>query len=117
MLRILEPYDLASMGHLSAPYLHHLVEAKKLAYADLVRYVGDADHLVVPANRLLADGYIAGQRTRLNETRAQRRGDPGDPRGSGGTIYLTAGHNAGEMGAFIKSPYGQFLSGIVLAGT
>ncbi len=117
MLRILEPYDLASMGHLSAPYLHHLVEAKKLAYADLVRYVGDADHLVVPANRLLADGYIAGQRTRLNETRAQRRVDPGDPRVSGETIYLTAADSAGNMVSFINSLYDHFGSGIVVPGT
>src|SRR5260221_13066953 len=101
MLRILEPYDLASMGHLSAPYLHHLVEAKKLAYADLVRYVGDADHLVVPANRLLADGYIAGQRTRLNETRAQRRGDPGRPRRSGEATHLHAAARTGAMVSFI----------------
>ena len=43
--KILEPYDLKAMGHNSAPYLHHLIEAKKLAYADLARYVGDADHL------------------------------------------------------------------------
>ena len=45
MLRILEPYDLKAMGLNSATYLHHLIEAKKLAYADLTRYVGDADHL------------------------------------------------------------------------
>src|SRR5260221_10561035 len=101
MLRILEPYDLASMGHLSAPYLHHLVEAKKLAYADLVRYVGDADHLVVPANRLLADGYIAGQRTRLNETRAQRRVSPREPSAPGATTYPTAPPNAGAQVAFL----------------
>ncbi|WP_409927398.1 gamma-glutamyltransferase family protein, partial [Gemmatimonas sp.] len=39
MLRILEPYDLAAMGHNSPAYLHHLIEAKKLAYADLDRFV------------------------------------------------------------------------------
>src|SRR5260221_12422530 len=103
MLRILEPYDLASMGHLSAPYLHHLVEAKKLAYADLVRYVGDADHLVAPANRLLADGYIAGQRTRLNETRAHRRGEPRDPPPPGGVIPPPAARTRGEPGPLIRS--------------
>ena len=37
MLRILEPYDLKAMGHNSATYLHHLIEAKKLAYADLAQ--------------------------------------------------------------------------------
>jgi gamma-glutamyltranspeptidase/glutathione hydrolase len=48
MLRILEPYDLEAMGHNSPAYLHHLIEAKKLAYADLDRFVGDADHLDMP---------------------------------------------------------------------
>src|SRR4029078_9986038 len=45
MLLILETYDLTAMGHNSPPYLHPLSEAKKLAYADLDRFVGDADHL------------------------------------------------------------------------
>src|SRR5207253_265382 len=52
MLRILDGYDLKSMGLNSAPYLHHLIEAKKLAYADLGRFVGDADHLTAPASYL-----------------------------------------------------------------
>ena len=55
MLRILEPYDLKAMGHNSAAYLHHLIEAKKLAYADLERFVGDADHLEISAERMLSD--------------------------------------------------------------
>ena len=68
MLRILEPYDLKSMGHNSAPYLHHLIEAKKLAYADLGRFVGDADHLDAPAEHLLSDAFIA-QRRGLHRSR------------------------------------------------
>ena len=40
MLRLLESHDLAAMGHNSAAYLHHLIEAKKLAYADLEHFVG-----------------------------------------------------------------------------
>src|SRR6185295_450812 len=41
MLRILEPYDLKALGQNSAKYLHLLIEAKKLAFADIERYVGD----------------------------------------------------------------------------
>jgi gamma-glutamyltranspeptidase/glutathione hydrolase len=48
MLRILEPYDLAALGHNSAPYLHRLIEAKKLAFADLDRYVGDPAAMKTP---------------------------------------------------------------------
>src|SRR5690348_3878779 len=41
MLKILEPYDLKGLGHNSARYLHLLIEAKKLAYADIAQYVGE----------------------------------------------------------------------------
>jgi len=77
MLKILEPYDLKAMGHNSTAYLHHLIEAKKLAYADLARYVGDADHLVMPVDRMLSDDFIAERRSHLDETKAQERVDPG----------------------------------------
>src|SRR5881398_1019133 len=62
MLKILEPYDLKALGHNSAAYLHLLIEAKKLAYADLAQYVGDADHLTVPPTYLLSDQFIAERR-------------------------------------------------------
>ena len=72
MLRILEPYDLAGMGHNSAPYLHHLIEAKKLAFADLARYVGDPSGMKTPASHLLSDGFIAERRSRLNTLHARQ---------------------------------------------
>ncbi|MGH7504126.1 MAG: gamma-glutamyltransferase family protein, partial [Longimicrobiales bacterium] len=62
MLRILEDYDLAAMGHNSATYLHHLIEAKKLAYADLDRYIGDPAHMRVQPERLLDDDFIRARR-------------------------------------------------------
>jgi gamma-glutamyltranspeptidase/glutathione hydrolase len=77
MLRILEPYDLKAMGHNSAPYLHHLIEAKKLAYADLDRFVGDADRLDMPAEAMLTDAFIAERRSHLDSARAQAQVDPG----------------------------------------
>ena len=70
MLRILEPYDLKAMGHNSAAYLHHLIEAKKLAYADLARYVGDADHLTIPPSQMLSDAFIAERRSHIDPKHA-----------------------------------------------
>jgi gamma-glutamyltranspeptidase/glutathione hydrolase len=116
MLRILEPYDLKAMGHNSARYLHYLIEAKKLAYADLARYVGDADHLTMPAERLLSDRFIAERRTHLDAARAAARVEAGPPEGSE-TIYLTAADSAGNMVSFINSLYDLFGSGIVVPGT
>ncbi|MDZ7631963.1 MAG: gamma-glutamyltransferase [Gemmatimonadaceae bacterium] len=117
MLRILEPYDLKAMGHNSAPYLHHLIEAKKLAYADLERFVGDADHLDMPASQMLTDAFIAERRSHLDAGKAQERVDPGPLRTASETIYLTASDAEGNMVSLINSNYDAFGSGIVVPGT
>ena len=117
MLRILEPYDLRSLGANSAPYLHLLIEAKKLAYADLARYVGDADHLAVPADRLLTDAFVAERRRHIDTSRAQARVDPGAAQVASETIYLTTADSAGNMVSFINSLFDHFGSGIVTPGT
>jgi gamma-glutamyltranspeptidase/glutathione hydrolase len=117
MLRILEPYDLQAMGHNSPAYLHHLIEAKKLAYADLDRFVGDADHLAMPAEQMLTDEFIAERRSHLNPTRAQERVDPGPLRTKSETVYLAVADSEGNMVSFINSNYDYFGSGIVVPGT
>ncbi len=117
MLRILEPYDLRAMGHNSAPYLHHLIEAKKLAYADLDRFVGDADHLDMPAEALLTDAFIDGRRRHLDPLRAQARVDPGPLRTQSETVYLATADADGNMVSFINSIYDYFGSGVVVPGT
>ncbi len=117
MLRILEPYDLKAMGHNSATYLHHLIEAKKLAYADLDRFVGDADHLDMAAEDMLTDEFIAERRSHLDRSRAQTRVDPGPLRTRSETIYLTAADAEGNMVSFINSNYDAFGSGVVVPGT
>jgi gamma-glutamyltranspeptidase/glutathione hydrolase len=117
MLRIIEPYDLKSMGHNSAAYLHHLIEAKKLAYADLDRFVGDADHLDMRAEEMLTDEFIAERRSHLDESRAQERVEPGPVRTKSETIYLTVADAEGNMVSFINSNYDYFGSGVVVPGT
>src|SRR5206468_5591734 len=47
-LRFLESFDLAALGHNTAAYLHLLVEAKKMAFADRGRWVADPDRAAVP---------------------------------------------------------------------
>ena len=117
MLRILEPYDLTSMGHNSAAYLHHLIEAKKLAYADLARFVADRDHMTVPPEELLSDEFVARRRNLLDPSRAADRPDPGRAVTSSETIYLSAADNEGNMISFINSIYSDFGSGVVVPGT
>jgi gamma-glutamyltranspeptidase/glutathione hydrolase len=117
MLRILEPFDLASMGHNSRDYLHHLIEAKKLAFADLARFVGDPAHMSTPAEHLLSDGFIAERRSRLSSSRAVARPEPGPALTSGETVYLTAADRFGNMVSLINSLAGGFGSGVVAPGT
>ncbi|MCC6243897.1 MAG: gamma-glutamyltransferase [Gemmatimonadaceae bacterium] len=117
MLRILEPYDLKAMGHNSPAYLHHLIEAKKLAYADLDRFVGDADHLDMPAELMLSDEFIKERQSHMNPLRAQERVDPGPVRTKSETIYLSVADADGNMVSFINSIYDYFGSGVVVPGT
>jgi gamma-glutamyltranspeptidase / glutathione hydrolase len=56
-LNILEHFDLRGMGHGSADYLHTLVEAMKLAYADRDSYYADPAFVQVPAEGLLSKAY------------------------------------------------------------
>src|SRR5207248_10419181 len=59
MLNLLEKYDLRSMGHNSAEYLHTVVEAAKLAFADRDYYYGDPHFTRVPEEILLSKSYAA----------------------------------------------------------
>jgi len=117
MLRMLEPYELRAMGHNSAAYLHLLIESKKLAFADLARYVGEPAAMHTPASALLDDRFIAARRTQIDSHRAADRPDPGAALTASETIYLTVTDSAGNMVSFINSLFDAFGSGVVVPGT
>ncbi|MCZ6916101.1 MAG: gamma-glutamyltransferase [Gemmatimonadetes bacterium] len=117
MLRILQPFALKSMGHNSPEYLHHLIEAKKLAYADLARYVADRDHMTISTDELLSDEFIDARRSLLDPSRAADRPSPGPAVTSSETIYLSVADRDGNMVSFINSVYSAFGSGVVVPGT
>jgi len=76
-LNILEGFDIADMRLNSAPYIHNLVEALKLAYADRDTYYGDPKFVKIPAERLLSKEYGA-ERRKLISTVASLDFRPGD---------------------------------------
>ncbi|HUF48219.1 MAG TPA: gamma-glutamyltransferase family protein [Vicinamibacterales bacterium] len=117
MLRLLEPYDLKGMGHNSAAYLHHLIEAKKIAYADIQHYVGDPADMRVTPEQLLSDAFIDARRKLIDPARALPRVDPGDAATAGDTIYLAAADEHGNMVSLINSVFDYFGSGVVVPGT
>lgn len=85
-LALLAGYDLASLGHNSAAYIHTVIEACKLAFADRARYYGDPDFAAVPLAGLLAPTYAA-ERRRLVGLRAAARVPPGNPYPHQGSDY------------------------------
>ena len=117
MMKMMEPLDLEGMGHNSAAYLHHLIEAKKLAFADLQRYVADRDYMDVSVERLLDEDYLAARRALIDPGRAVERVQPGPAVTETETIYLSAADSDGNMISFINSLFGAFGSGVVVPGT
>ena len=117
MLRILEPFDLKSMGLNSPAYLHHLIEAKKLAYADIEHYVGDPASMKMPVDHFLSDSYVASRRALINPGKAMERAEPGPALTASDTIYLAAADAQGNMVSLINSVYDYFGSGVVVPGT
>jgi len=77
-LALLEGFDLASMGHNSARYVHTVVEAAKLAFADRERYYGDPAHVDVPMEKLLSKEYAARRRELIDAAVASDELRPGD---------------------------------------
>jgi len=77
-LGILEGYDLGSMGHNSPEYIHLLVEAAKLAFADREKYYGDPEFVHVPLKTLLSKEYAAKRRRLIDPDRASMDLRPGN---------------------------------------
>lgn len=69
-LGILQGYDLKSMGHDSAEYIHTLAEAVKLAMADRDKYLGDMDFIKIPYHGLLSNEYAAERRKLIDPHKA-----------------------------------------------
>jgi gamma-glutamyltranspeptidase/glutathione hydrolase len=117
MLNILEAYDLKSMGFGSAEYLHHFVEAKKLAFEDRARYYADPEFAKVPLAALLSKDYAAKRRALMRADRAALE-YPDDPRAleQGDTIYMTVADAAGNMVSLIQSNYRGMGSGMTPDG-
>ena len=117
MLNILEAFDLRSMGHNSADYLHHLVEAKKIAFEDRAKFYADPDFSKIPVAELISKEYAQKRRELLDPERASSQIPAGDPKlQTGDTIYLTVADQEHNMISLIQSNYSSFGSGLVPDG-
>ena len=111
-LGLLQHVDLASLPVDGAEGQHLQIEAMKLAFADVYRFVAEPASMAVSAADLLDPGYLRERARLIDPQRAQDFG-AGQPV-QGGTIYLTAADERGMMVSFIQSNYMGFGSGVVL---
>ena len=117
MLGILQHVDGSAWKHNSVAYLHTLVEAKKLAYADLAACVADPDHMRASPDALLDRRYLKQRAARIDPHTAVARTDPGPAATASDTVYLTVADSSGNMVSLINSIYQFFGSGLVVPGT
>jgi gamma-glutamyltranspeptidase / glutathione hydrolase len=120
MLNLMEQFDLHSYGVNSSRAVHVQIEAKKLAYADLARYIGDPKMAKqpLPVSGLLSKSYAAERAKLINMDHANCDAEPGQPLPSAGdTVYLSVVDREGNMVSFIESNYSEFGSGLVADGT
>jgi gamma-glutamyltranspeptidase / glutathione hydrolase len=118
MLNIMEQFELGKMGLNSARALHIQIEAKKLAYADVLRYIADPRTSKIPVSEMLSKQYAAERAKLIDMEHAKCDVEPGKPvPDAGDTTYLSVVDREGNMVSFIESNYAEFGSGLVAEGT
>ncbi|MDI1237089.1 MAG: gamma-glutamyltransferase family protein [Polaromonas sp.] len=110
-LGILDKFDVAGLAVDGVDSQHLQIEAMKLAFADVYKYVAEPSSMEVSVDQMLDDAYLASRAKLIDMKKAQDFG-AGNPV-KGGTIYLTAADEDGMMVSFIQSNYMGFGSGCV----
>src|ERR1039458_5738389 len=121
MLNIMEHFPLAQFGHNSVDAMHVMIEAKKLACADMYKYVGDPRFTPVPVNELISK-QLAEQRAKLIDMKkASCQVVPSDietdlDKHGNSTIYLSAIDKDGNIVSLIQSNFAGYGTGMVAPG-
>jgi gamma-glutamyltranspeptidase/glutathione hydrolase len=108
--------SLAQLGPRNPKYWHLMVEAKKLAYADLFRYNADPDFVKVPLDMLLSKAHAASLCAKVDPDRASPTGPASSADANGDTIVLSTADDEGNMVSWVNSNYSGFGSGITVPG-
>jgi gamma-glutamyltranspeptidase/glutathione hydrolase len=112
-LNILETIDMKQLGHNSTSYLHILIEALRLSFADTRYYVTDPAVEHVPVEELLSKQYAATRSALINPKAASADVKHGSPANSSDTVYFTVVDNYGNACSFINSNYMGFGTALV----
>lgn len=117
MLNIMERFPLARYGFHSAKAMHVMIEAKKLAYADLLRYVGDPRFSQIPMDQMISKATGEARAKLIDESKAQCRVEPSQFReltkAASETIYMSTIDKDGNIVSLIQSNFSWFGSGLV----
>jgi len=119
MLNIMETFPLGQKdwGFGSTKALHAMIEAKKLAYADLAKYIGEPRKQKLPVATLLSKEWAAQRAKLIDAEKANCDVTAGELPVGNDTTYLSVVDRDGNMVSLIQSNYEAFGSGIVAAGT
>jgi gamma-glutamyltranspeptidase/glutathione hydrolase len=122
MLNLMEQFPLREYGFESARALHVMIEAKKLAYADMLRYIGDPSFDSAPIDAMLSKSHAQARARLIRADRAARSIEPSvfegvTNRTGGDTIYLAAIDRDGNIVSLIQSIYKSFGAALVPPGT
>jgi gamma-glutamyltranspeptidase / glutathione hydrolase len=108
--------SLASLGPRDPEYWHLLIEAKKLAYADLYQYNADPNFAAVPLDKLLSESYAASLCGKVDPRHASTPKAPGNFPMPGDTIVLSTADAEGNMVSWVNSNFSGFGSGVTVPG-
>jgi gamma-glutamyltranspeptidase / glutathione hydrolase len=117
MLNIMSSFPLGEWGHNSVASLHAMIEAKKLAYADMINYVGDPRFAEVPTKAMISPAYGRSRAALIDPAKANCNVGPGTPPYAGSdTTYLATVDRDGNMVSLIQSNFSLWGSGIAVEG-
>lgn len=117
MLNIMEQFPMADYGVNSADALHTIIEAKKLAYADMLHYVADPNFASIPVKEMLSKKHAAARARLINPKEANCHVEASVTFDTGSdTTYLCVVDKEGNMVSYIQSNYESFGSGLVPDG-
>jgi len=123
MLNIMERYPMKEYGFHSPQAMHVMIEAKKLAYADMLRYVGEPQGARIPVATLLSGAHADARAKLIDPAKAACQVAPAhldavtnNPEGND-TIYLSVIDKDGNIVSLIQSVYSGFGTGLVPEGT
>jgi gamma-glutamyltranspeptidase / glutathione hydrolase len=122
MLNLMEPFPMGEYGFHSTKSMHTMIEAKKLAYADMLRYVADQKFSKAPVSSMLSKDHAKARARLIDPAKAACAVEPSVFDGltnspGGDTIYLSVIDKDGNIVSLIQSLFGSFGSGLVAPGT